>query len=93
MVIVFPELRDIASSTKLTSRVVDFLVQNQITVVDLAEELRGRQVEDLIVHPFDGHPSIALNKEIANLLHKQIIDTKSEKFSIIMDSIRGFNYN
>jgi hypothetical protein len=76
IVVVFPELRNIEGSKAFTSNVVGFLKDNDVAVIDLASLLTGRNPMELIVQPLDGHPSVKLHSEVADLLLRQIAISK-----------------
>jgi hypothetical protein len=72
IVIVFPELRRIQMSKEFTSKTVDFFNSQEVKVIDLANILLGRALDELIVHRGDGHPSVKLNEEISDRLFYMI---------------------
>jgi hypothetical protein len=70
--IVWPKLTDIDGSLEFTAKVTDFLKQQQVTVINLSDNFAGRISEDLVINAWDGHPNIAVNAEVAELLYKSI---------------------
>ncbi len=68
IVLVLPRLTDLGRSRPITGRVVSFLQQFPIRVVDFTDRLHGRNVMELIANPLDGHPSETLHDEIAAAL-------------------------
>jgi hypothetical protein len=76
IVVVFPELRNIEGSKEFTSKVVDLMKENNVSVIDLDTILSGRNPRELIVQPLDGHPSAELHKEVANLLFERVNSTQ-----------------
>jgi len=73
--IVWPFLTRIDESLHLTSRVVAYLSEQQIEVIDLAKHFAGRDPDSLIVSPLNSHPSVQANREVAELVYKSIIST------------------
>lgn len=63
--IVWPFLTRIDESLHLTSRVVAYLSEQQIEVIDLAKHFAGRDPDSLIVSPLNSHPSVQANREVA----------------------------
>jgi len=70
--IVWPYLTDIERSFDFTSRVVSYLVEQEVKVIDLTTHLRGREPKDLIVSTMDPHPNKETNKEVADLVYKSL---------------------
>ena len=67
--LLFPNLADVGGSSKFTAQVGEFLIGQGAQVIDLGEELKGTDPKELMVSPLDGHPSVQLNRRIAELLH------------------------
>ncbi len=61
-----------------TSKVVDFLNLNKVTVIDLADKLIVRNPRELIVNSFDRHPSVKLHKEIGSLLAEYVYQAENK---------------
>ncbi len=72
LAVIFPNLLDLEGSRPLTARVADLLRGAGASVLDLGEELGGRDPRGLIVNPLDPHPSAALHAEVAELLYARI---------------------
>jgi len=70
--VVFPALVDLGWSRPFTQKVVHLLRDRGLPVVDLSEELTGRNPRELVVNKFDAHPSVSLHAEVASLLHTQL---------------------
>lgn len=70
--IVWPRLPDVEGSLKLTMKVTDFLEQQQVDVINLTDIFIGRQAQALVVNPWDGHPNVAVNREVAELLYQRL---------------------
>ncbi len=72
--LLFPNLADINSSSKLTAQIGEFLTGESVKVINLARYLKGRNSKELIVSPFDAHPNVSLHMEVANLLYHHIMN-------------------
>ena len=72
--IVFPHLRKINESKEITSKVVNFLRNNGVTCIDLADEfkLSERNPSEIVINNFDTHASVKLNIEIGLMLKDYI---------------------
>ncbi len=70
--VVFPNLREIERSKAITSRVVELMERNGVETIDLATILAGRDTAELIVNRLDNHPSVALHREVADLLYERL---------------------
>ncbi|MBE8233711.1 MAG: SGNH/GDSL hydrolase family protein [Endozoicomonadaceae bacterium] len=71
--IVWPRLTDIEASLEFTTKVTDFLKKQQVEVINLSEVFVGRSPKNLVVNKWDGHPNVAVNAEVANLLYESLI--------------------
>jgi len=71
-VVVFPNLRDVKGSAIITSKVAEVFHMHNIRVLNLEPLLENRDPMSLVVNSLDSHPNEALNKEIAELLTKDI---------------------
>ena len=80
IVVVFPELGEINGSRSITDKVVGFLHQQGVEVLDLAPLLTGRKTRELVVNNFDHHPSVLLHHEIADRLAEILISRQSDGF-------------
>lgn len=81
IVVVFPFLRPrhaIIFSKNFSTKIVDFMNFNKVTVIDLTDKLIGRNPQELIVNSFDSHPSVKLHKEIANLLVEYVYQVENK---------------
>lgn len=74
--IVWPNLNHIEGSLEFTSRVVEFLEEQDVKVVDLSTHFRGRSAETLVVNALDGHPNEKTNTEVAKLVYKLLFQQK-----------------
>ena len=72
VVLVFPNLHEVAYSAQYTAPVVDFFQREGVEVIDLVPLLTGREPSELIVNSFDAHPSVALHHEIGELLYTHL---------------------
>jgi len=68
LAVVFPMLQAVAESEPLTAKVAGELAALGFEVIDLAPELRGRPVPGLVVNALDAHPSLALHREVGELV-------------------------
>jgi len=71
-VIVFPCLHDVSGTRIYSSKVADFLKAKKVDAVDLAPYFTGKKASELIVNAMDAHPSVAVHKQVAELLFKHI---------------------
>ena len=67
--IVWPKLDEIDGSLYFSSRVVDYLIEQEVEVIDLATHFMGRNSMDLVVNQMDGHPNEQTNREVAELVY------------------------
>lgn len=70
--LVWPRMSDVDRSTVFTSKVVEFLEHNEIHVINLSDQFLGRELEALRVNPWDGHPSVEVNAEVAEIVYKTL---------------------
>jgi len=72
-VVVFPFLQNIAvSDTIYVNKIVSYCSQNKIPCLNVSELVRKEKTKDLVVNVNDGHPSVALNRLVANELKNKI---------------------
>lgn len=74
--IVWPNLNAIERSSELTSKVVQFLKNELVEVIDLTTHFSGRISETLVVNYMDGHPNTNINLEVAELVYKVLFPRK-----------------
>ena len=72
IVVVFPNLKDVKGSSPLTSRVAQFFQQHDVRVLNLEPLLEERDPASLVVNSLDAHPNESLNREVAELLTREI---------------------
>lgn len=72
IVLIFPNLTDIPGTSKITYKVADLLRKQGVPVLDLGVLLKDRDPSELVVSSRDTHPNGLLNKEISELLLKEI---------------------
>ena len=72
VVLVIPDLTDVAGSRPITKKVASFFLNSHIPVIDLTDQLAGRDVPQLVANPFDAHPSENLHREIATVLFEKV---------------------
>lgn len=70
--VVWPHLNNIDGSFEFTSKVVGFLKEQKVEVIDLHSHFQGRPSETLVVNAMDSHPNEKTNKEVAELVYKRI---------------------
>jgi len=71
-VLVIPQLRDVARSRPITSRVAEFIRSQGVRVVDLTAELIDKEPAELVVNRFDAHANENLHRLIAERLFDAI---------------------
>lgn len=71
-VVLFPNLTNVKGSALITTKVADFFQAHGVPVLNLQPLLEGRDPSSLIVNSLDAHPNEALNKEVAELLTREI---------------------
>lgn len=74
IVIVFPRVSAVSESQPFTSKVVRFLRDQDVRVVDMSVHLADRDPRTMVVNSLDGHPNEAVNKEVASLLYQAMQD-------------------
>lgn len=71
-VVVFPNLREVKGSAVFTSKVTEFFQQHNVRALNLEPLLENRDPMSLVVNSLDSHPNEALNKEVAELLTREL---------------------
>lgn len=71
-VVVFPHLRGVRGSAVITSQVAEFFQKHDVRVVNFEPLLEYRDPMSLVVNSLDAHPNEALNKEVAEILTREI---------------------
>lgn len=71
-VVVFPNLMNVKASASLTSKVAGFFQKHHVRVLNLEPLIRDRDPVSLVVNRLDAHPNEALNREVAELLTREI---------------------
>jgi hypothetical protein len=77
IVIVFPDFSNIEQSKAFTSKIVAFMNENGVRVIDMASRLNGRSTADLVVSAIDAHPNTTVHGEIAEILYEAICEGKT----------------
>ncbi len=72
IVVVYPNLMDISGTRGMSDRVVEYFQSYDITVINMADVLNGRPVEEITVNPFDGHANEAVNRLLAEKLLQEV---------------------
>lgn len=76
IVIVYPNLKNIASTRRMSDRVVHFFESQGVSVVDMADLLSEYSAEEITVNPLDGHANKMANRLLAEHLHKHYFSAK-----------------
>lgn len=71
-VVVFPNLAAVKDSAAITSKVTEFFQSHKVRVLNLEPLLEGRDPTTLVVNSLDAHPNEALNREVAELLTREM---------------------
>jgi hypothetical protein len=72
IVVVFPSLADPSLSHYAKTKVVDFLRQHDVDVIDLEKAIAGREPSEFIVNTQDTHPNARFHREVGNLLFERV---------------------
>jgi hypothetical protein len=72
VVVVFPSMTDIDSSTAFTRKVIDFFAERQVPVLDVAPLIKAAPVEQRIVSSLDAHPSVWVHHRVAEALYELV---------------------
>lgn len=70
IVIVYPNLKDIATTRAMSDKVADFFVRQGVSVVNMADLLSGFSPKDITVNALDGHANEMVNQLLAEHLYK-----------------------
>ena len=62
----------VEASAVFTSKVAEFFQKHNVRVLNLEPILVEREPMSLVVNSLDAHPNEALNKEVAELLTKEL---------------------
>lgn len=73
IVVVFPTLSDVSNSRESTAKVADFLISQNVPVLDLTARFEKRKAKDLVVNPQDAHPNINVHREVGELLTSEVV--------------------
>lgn len=74
IVLVWPNLLNVEGSQAITQPVIDYFEDNGIAVIDMALHLQGEAPSNLIVNPFDAHPSHLSHQRAADALYESLIN-------------------
>jgi len=72
VVLVFPNLQDVAASMPLTAKVSAYFQSLGALALDLGPMFLGRDASELVVNAVDAHPNKGVHQEIAGLLATSI---------------------
>lgn len=70
IVIVYPNLKDIATTRAMSDKVADFFDRQGVSVVNMADLLSGFSPKDITVNALDGHANEMVNQLLAERLYK-----------------------
>jgi len=70
IVIVYPNLKDIATTRAMSDKVADFFDRQGVSVVNMADLLSGFSPKDITVNALDGHANEMVNQLLAEHLYK-----------------------
>ncbi len=70
--VIFPMLNAIEQTAPITATVAETLQNEGIETIDLAPVLKGRPASELVVSPYDAHPSKELHAEVGKMLAERI---------------------
>lgn len=70
LVLLWPSLANVEGSRQITDKVAGFYHEQGISVINLAEDLRFCASRDLVVNPFDAHPSPRTHQFAADRLYE-----------------------
>ena len=71
IVVVYPNLVDIPGTRDMSDKVAAFFESQTIAVVNMADLLEDRPVEEITVNALDGHPNERVNKLLADELFRR----------------------
>jgi hypothetical protein len=72
IVVVYPNLMDISGTREMSDRVVEYFQSHEIAVINMADMLVGRAVDEITVNPFDGHANESVNRLLAEKLLQEL---------------------
>ena len=67
---IWPNLKDTATSKDITQKVAHFLRNSGVKVLDLTPHLQSHKPQELMVNSMDGHPNERTHAEVAELLYE-----------------------
>jgi hypothetical protein len=81
IVVVYPNLVDIAGTRGMSDKVAAFFESHEIAVVNMADLLKDKPVKEITVNALDGHPNEWVNKLLADELFRRYFEVASEQSS------------
>jgi len=72
IILVWPFLQIVDKSKELTNKVVTFLQDYDVTIVDLVPVFEGRNPKDMTVNSHDTHPNVQIHHEVADILYLRL---------------------
>ena len=72
IVVVYSNLMDISGTRFMSDRVAEYFQSHAITVINMADILSGRSVDEITVNPLDGHANEAVNRLLAEKLLQEL---------------------
>ncbi|MCH2370785.1 MAG: SGNH/GDSL hydrolase family protein [Pirellulales bacterium] len=76
IVIVYPNLKDIAATRSMSDKVADFFERQGVPVVNMADVLSGFSPKEITVNALDGHANEMVNRLLAEHLYKNFFPPK-----------------
>lgn len=70
IVVVYPNLKDIEGTRKMSEKVVSFFRTRDVDVVDMAELLADYESDEITVNALDGHANEMVNRLLADHLYQ-----------------------
>lgn len=75
IVVVYPNLKDIPTTRRLSDKVADFFESQGVDVVNIADLLLGYSAEEITVNVFDGHANEMANGVLAEHLYQRFFSS------------------
>jgi hypothetical protein len=73
LVVVFPSMDSPTESQVVTKRVIKFLAENKVPVLDVADLIQGIPTKELMVSSTDAHPSELVHSLVAEELYNRLV--------------------
>lgn len=72
IVVVFPDMRKPEQTSAMTARVASLFADLDVPVIDLGQSFAGSSPRQLMVNPYDAHPSRAVHQQVGLELYEAI---------------------